>query len=601
MILSQNALPLPHVFGEPQLHTDGDVLAVAFAPDGSLWSVEEPGVLRNWSVVNGTQNSWQSLSEFETLWAFSRDGRVLASGSNDLAFWDVTSGQILTAFPQNTWVTALGFAPDSGFIATGHDDGAVRYWDAAGHVLLHEFRLHRRPISAVAISHDGKVVAAACEDKIINLWDLASGKHLGSMKGHTDRIPALVWHPGGEMLISAGWDTSARIWNVKNLESELILNYHATQVTALALSADGVLLASADSAPVVHIWDFVHRKLLHQIRGLEGEIRCLALARDGRTLALGGERIIHLWDPITGKALAGVGPRGQAQARLAVSPDGSRLATNGGGTAARVWNLASHQVVCRLPDEAGVHGLAFSPDGKLIAGAAETHVRLWDASTGQIRSDLYGPEEQTTAVAFSRDGQILASASNSGTGVWIWRVADGEPVLLIPDALDGCTIQSVAFHPDGRRLAVGGIDWLATGGSSGAICLWDVVERCEVATFAVGATCVAFHPSGSRLASASPDQSLCVWDVEEKTLLSEWAAHDNAITALCFSPDGQVLASGGEDRSIRLWTADGEELSVFEVDSQINALAFSPDGQYLFSANANTTCYQVRVKDLLTK
>src|SRR6059036_2572858 len=98
-----HALPLPQVFGDPHLHSDGDLLALTFAPDGTLWSVEEPGVLRHWNAATGQQLAWYSLSDLETVWAFSPDTRVLASASNDLTFWDTSSGQVLTAVPQPSW------------------------------------------------------------------------------------------------------------------------------------------------------------------------------------------------------------------------------------------------------------------------------------------------------------------------------------------------------------------------------------------------------------------------------------------------------------------------------------------------------------------
>src|SRR5262245_20156806 len=158
--------PLPHavpnalVFGDPQLHTDGDVIALAFAADGTVWSVEEPGVVRQWNGTTGQELAWHSPSELEDLWCFSRDARVLASAANDLALWDAASGALITVVPQSEWVTALAFAPDSAFLATGHDDGAVRHWDASAHHMIREFRRGDQTISALAYSADGKRLAA---------------------------------------------------------------------------------------------------------------------------------------------------------------------------------------------------------------------------------------------------------------------------------------------------------------------------------------------------------------------------------------------------------------------------------------------------------
>lgn len=202
--------PRSRVFGEPQLHTDGDLLVLHFGPDGSLWSVEEPGVVRKWNV-KGQLLETHNLSDFETLWAFSRDARVLASGSDDLTLWDGSSGHVLTALPQESWVTALAINTDPMYLATGHDDGSIRYWDLAGHAALHTFRQHDLPISALAFDREGKFLAAASEDRTISLWDVASGKSLGTLTGHTDRIPGLAWHPTQRLLVSVGWDQMARL------------------------------------------------------------------------------------------------------------------------------------------------------------------------------------------------------------------------------------------------------------------------------------------------------------------------------------------------------------------------------------------------------
>ncbi|MCI0682409.1 MAG: WD40 repeat domain-containing protein [Gemmataceae bacterium] len=593
-------VPRMQVFGDPQLHTDGELVTLCFAPDGSLWSVEEPGVLRHWSPA-GEQLGWQSLSDLETLWCFSGDARVLASASNDLTLWDVSSGQVLTAIAQESWVAALAFHPDPTFLATGHDDGLVRCWDLAGHQILHTLRHHHKPISAAAFSNDGARLAVASEDKSISLWDTKTGTLLGLLPGHSDRIPALAWHPSGQWLISAGWDTTARIWDVAALQPAILLNTHSGQVTALALSADGKLLACADSGLAIHVWDFDARKTLHVLKGPQTEVRALAFSKDGAMLAANGDRLIHLWDPRTGQSRTGAAPRAGAKTTIALSPSGAAVASNGGGNAPRVWDTAKKVALFNLESPRPVHALAWSPDGKRIAGALGKHVRLWDAATGAVQADWVGPEDPITELAFSPDGTMLASAGITGLAVWLWRVADGEPILVIPDALDGCTVEALAFHPGGTRLAVGGIDWLATGGSNGAIALWDIPGRFEEAACFDGATALAMHPAGKHLAFATLEQSIGIWDFASQQLIDEFLGHDGPVTALAFSPDGKLLASGSEDRTLRLWNDNGDELVVADVDSQVTALVFSPDSHFLYTGNANTTCSLLKIADLLEK
>ncbi|MCI0457026.1 MAG: WD40 repeat domain-containing protein [Gemmataceae bacterium] len=597
-----HAVPDALVFGDPQLHTEGDILDLRFAADGSLWSIEEPGVVRHWNPVTGQELSWLSLSDLEELWRFSADARLLASGSrDDIAVWDASSGALRAAIPQPDQVTALAFAPDPGFVATGHEDGTVRYWDAAAHRLLHEFRGHKQAISALAVSPDGKVLASAGEDRIIALWDLTRGQLAGTLNGHPSRIPALAWHPGGRYLVSAGWDTTARIWDTHTGQPVILLNSHAEQVNALAFSHDGSLLACADSENAVHIWDFATHTTSRILRGTAEDIHCLTFDHDSKRLAVGGsDRVIHLWDPQTGTPLSSQSSRARSPGRLALSPNGQCLAANGGGSAPRIWNIAQRTAI-PLAGETPVHALAWSARG-LIAGGTDQGVSLWDGTTGQPQAQLHGQDEPTTAVAFTADGSLLASASSTGLPVWIWDTATREPTLLIPDPLDGCTVEALAFHPTRRVLAVGGIDWLATGGSDGAVSLWDLDQRAEIATFANGVTALAWHPDGTRLATAALDRSLQVWAPGNlQAPLAELRGHEDMPRAVAFSPDGKLLASGGDDRTVRLWDVDsGEELAARELDTQVQALCFSPDGRYLFTANGNTTCYRLEVCVLLS-
>ncbi len=602
------------VFGDLRFHADAEILALAFAADGSVWSVEEQGILRCWDAATGQQRDWRFLSELETLWAFNSTAQVLASASDDLVLWDVASGQQLLALEQPSWVTALSFLKDTFLLATGHDDGLVCLWDTDEQGLVREFWGNHEAISALAFSPDGSRLAIASEDRSVSIYDVARGRLQGTLKGHTDRIQALAWHPQGQRLVSAGWDTTARVWDPHRFEPIILLNSHASQVTALAFSPDGELLVSADSDALLHVWEFGSNRVRHFLEGHRDTIACLAFRADGQALVSGGgDRVIHLWDVRQGKAslgrsdfAPGVDLSGWRRnwTALAVHPEATQVASSH-GPGLEVWDPTSADALFQVQTEAHLHSVTYSPDGCWIAGGgSDARVRLWAVEDGQLHNILEAEvlTEPVTALSFAPDSARLASAGATGTAIWIWDVASGEPMLLIPDALDGCTVESLAFHPQGRFLAAGGIDWLATGGSDGAVSVWDLEERCEIATFGGGSTALTFHPAGRWLASASLTRTVCVWDLEAQHLAMELIGHEDTVTCVAYSPDGRWLASGSDDRTVRLWDADtGLPVSFTDLNTQVKGLCFSPDGRYLFTGNGNTTCYQLEVQRLLTE
>ena len=602
----------PRIFGARPFHTDGDLLALAFAPDGGLWSVEEPGVLRRWDVATRQQLDWHGLEEFATLWGFSPDGALVAAGSDELSVWEAASGALRASWPQPSWVTAVAFQPGGGLLATGHDDGAVRLWDLARQEVVRELKGHGRSVSALAFRGDGRRLASAGEDRAICIWDVDSGAAVGSLLGHHDRIPALAWHPAGRRLLSAGWDTTARVWDVETGEPIILLNSHAGQVQAVAVSPDGKLVACADSANAVHVWDAERYRTLQVLRRHAGEVRCLTFSPDGQLLAFGGaERVVHLWDARRGGAdHAAIDPL-LSRTGLSVGP-GGRLASLGAGTALRVWDTAGGTPAPGLEGAGALRAFAASPDGLWFAASraeegadARTPARntlgLWEAATGRFRCTLEGQPAPITALAFAPDSATLAAGGYQNSDVWLWEVAKAQPALLLPDAAGGCSVEALAFAPGGRLLAVGGIDYLATSGLDGQVVLWDLAARTPAAALHGGAAGLSFHPSGRWLAAASLVQSVRVWDVAGGRLAGELLGHLDAVTCVAYSPDGRWLASGGDDRTVRLWDADGVQRGMLELDTQVKALAFAPDGRHLFTGNGNASCYQFEVSQLLSE
>jgi len=599
-LVADYSSPLPFVdrtYGEPLFHSESEVAALSYAPDDTLWSVEESGILRQWSR-DGRLLSRNYLSDLETIWSFSPDATLLASASDELTIWDTAKARALHRMKSPTWATALAFSQDGKLLASGHDDGMLRLWNTTSGDLVAEWEADAEEVSAIAFRSSKNQLATAGEDRLIHVWDIGSKKRLYSLAGHSDRIPALCWQPGGELLVSAGWDTTARVWCPPKTDPLMLLNSHADQVHTLAYSSDGRLLACADSDFTIHVWsEPLQGKVQFVLQGHTEEVRALAFSHDGSRLAsAGADRIVHLWDMKTGQLLAGPNPRARHGIGLL---NGTGLVSTA-GMSIQAWELENAKPAW-APEGESVLSIATSPDARRLAvGSHGPEVKIWDATTRKHEASLTHTRGPIVNLTFSPDSKHLASASVSDGLIWVWRMGTPEAILVIPEAAESSTLEAIAFHPTMNLLAVGGLDWLATGGSDGALCLWDLDAREKLTSVPVGITSAAFDHTGRYLAAGTLRQTVTVWEVKDMRRVFELPGHQDRIGAVLFSPDGSWLVSASDDSTLRVWNIlTGRVAIARQFDAAIQSLAFSPDGQYLYTGNGNTTCYRLDMKKLM--
>ncbi len=250
------------------------------------------------------------------------------------------------------------------------------------------------------------------------------------------------------------------------------------------------------------------------------------------------------------------------------------------------------------PAKPQIFDLAYSADGKLLALAGYREVRLMDAATKQQLATLSGNAGGVRAVAFSRDGRLLAAAgglpARSGE-VLIWNVAERKLLHTLRGHSD--CIYGVAFSPDGQTIATASYDKLVK--------LWDVATEKEIRTYrdhidAVYA--VAFTPDGKRLVSGAADRTVKIWNVATGERLYTLPEPQDGINTIAIDPSGKFVAAGGLDKSIRIWslgeTAGTLLHSQIAHEDAILRLAWSPDGAELLSSSADRTVKLFRSADL---
>jgi WD40 repeat protein len=448
---------------------------------------------------------------------------------------------------------------------------------------------HDGPVNAVAFSADGKIAITASWDGTARLWDVATGTELGQPMKHDGRVWQARFSPGGQIVATASLDGTARLWDVATQRLLHVLR-HPPTVDALAFSPDGKTLVTSGKDTAARLWDVDSG--LPEGKPLEHKLRVnqVAFSPDGRlVLTASNDRTARLWDAVTCE------PRGEPLVHdrevwlAAFSPDGKTVLTGSShldvrSGEARLWDVATRNVLHKFAHENHLYDVAFSPDGKTVATACRDRTaRLWDTATGAPRCKPLQHEDTVWSVCFSQDSKTVL------TGSWdrsarLWDVASGQR-LGLPLRHQG-TIRGAVFSPNAALILTAGMDATAR--------LWEFptgTSRGRHLPHPGKVRDVRYNARSNLVLLGTADGSAQLCSADTAGAQGPPLAHGGKLSVVALSPDGTTAFTGSEDGKALLWsTASGKPVGTsLQFAGKVSAAAFSHDGKTAVAASDDGT------------
>jgi len=285
-------------------------------------------------------------------------------------------------------------------------------------------------LTCLSFSLDGRFLLAGCEDGRVLRWDLRDDSRKELRAASDTAVSGLALHPDAETM-AVGVGSSAEIWKIESGEKSADVESDSP-VSAIAYGPDGTRLATGSADGAIQLWK--DGKKDFTLSGHEGAVLCLVFHSDRVTLASGGEdgraRLWYLPGKKEGTILESQdeqeGKSPDPVHAVALSPDGSLLATGRADGIVRLWDAASGALLsARVRHVQAVRSLAFSPDGaRLFSGSEDGDLMIRELTrptATALVATLRGAAGGISGLSLGPEGKMLASASSEGKAV-LWRI-----------------------------------------------------------------------------------------------------------------------------------------------------------------------------------
>ncbi|SCV57406.1 uncharacterized protein FFB14_15140 [Fusarium fujikuroi] len=526
-------------------------------------------------VLQNLTDLVKSSDTTSNLMGFLDDGRRAA----------LRVASIIESAPLQAYASLLFFSPLTCRIrqqfwaerlpASLHVEGIKSGWD--GH-----FQTLKLPeiVDALSFSPDGRFLASASDADDVRIWNASTGTHLMSLEAESQPCTAVVFSPNSQYLAVGYDDRRVRIWDLTTWTYTQTDRCPGYWITAIMLSSDGRLLSATSDGKVL----FWHAKT----GTLISMIHCVKVNDTLMSATFSSNLQFVAW------ATGGV---------------------------IELWNLDAGTIRHIIPVDSFSKPMAFSPNNEFFVCISYRGLQIWNTTTGELEYTLedWDLDDEPISIAFSFDGQLLASGSSSKISLWNLVTRDPHDLLINSSA----EISAFTFSPDSEMIAAGlnngEIQIWATAytgrkspdyGSAGRHLVLLSPNHQWVVSRPLGSSCrdtlglfdvstgklqrtvkstgsfnhVQFSPNSEYLAWKSSSSDGFIWNLEDGTKQEILNPDAKRLAShIAYSPSGKLAVICWKYSTIELHDAisGSYKYSLPEQDIRIQSIAFSPDSNIL--------------------
>lgn len=375
--------------------------------------------------------------------------------------------------------------------------------------------------------------------------------------GHKSSVNCVAYSHNGKYIASAGDDQIIYIWNAET--NELVGNPligHTGPIISISFSPDDKKIISAgylfDFS--VRIWDVKSRKQLGKsIIPIYGSKKKVSFSSDGKKIIVGTESGDICIYSVKKRKLLKRHVCGSFFSAFSLSPLGNKVVFGTEDGWISIFDAETGQKLkyAFQGHDEQITALAFSPDGETIASASSGCVSTWDAESGLRIGELFTEHSvRINSMAFSPDGKKIVGGGDYDKTIFMWNAEVGKQMgeALITDS----PVKALAFSPDGKKFVSGNI--------SGKIDVWSVATKNRLVTiqeqFDISILSIAVSPTFEVIACACSN-GLQIWNLKLKKITNKiYTGYTSQVLSVSFSDDGKKIVTGGADKTIRIWDSE---------------------------------------------